>query len=248
LGFWIKVTIYSGLAAIGATAASHWLLRQHRLVTYVYSNSFFGDIEMTVASNASSTRSIGERIARITRIVPRVLVVAGLAIGFASPANGSLTLAIGDAYYLGKVTPGSPASDSDQVARINVLNTRPASSSDFTTGGYTYNRVGSSIAGPFPLAVETGSFRQDDNTTTITLTGIFKYILAKYANKNRVWYVASGVTGEVTVPANVEGGLSHTSFYNYSPVVMIPEPATILVWSGLIALAVSAVSRFRNRE
>ena len=57
---------------------------------------------------------------------------------------------------------------------------------------------------------------------------MFSYVLAKNGNTGSfVWYNATGFTGEIEVPKDLNGtvpggGLSHVSFYDAT--VVIPEP------------------------
>lgn len=186
------------------------------------------------------------------------LIAAAAAFGlFASQASASIFLAKNDANYLGSVVPGEPASPAEEVEYINNLISVAANDSD-TIDGHDYVR--SALDDDFPTAVEAGGVKEDSGANTTTLTGLYKYILAKYDGPNGgdlVWYFASGVQlSDIVLPLKSFGngdaqyGLSHFSAYNPTTggggVEEIPEPVSLAVWSVLGLAGLGAVCARRR--
>lgn len=127
-----------------------------------------------------------------------------------------------DTEYLGQVVDGIPSNPANEVIYINTLNDLAAGAAPIAIGTETYDRVGSTVTGPFPDAV--ASLAGKDETGSATITGVlgYQYILAKYdagGAGSLVWYFEDGFgANEVTVPSTLNGlGVSHVSYYNYDP-------------------------------
>jgi hypothetical protein len=197
----------------------------------------------------------------MNKSVLKLCLILTVVLGLATQVNASLQLTVGDALYLGNIDNGAPADPDDEVGYINILRTLPVGQTDIQIPagtGELYDRVGSTLAGPFPTAVESGAIHgtlgsnQPNGFNKIDLGALsFLYILAKDGNAGSfVWYNAAGFTGEIEVPQDLNGpaqagGLSHVSFYDGTTV--IPEPATLFVWGGLGAMALSIARRRTTR-
>ncbi len=187
----------------------------------------------------------------MSTLIKKILAFGSAAVVFAalsSVADAALQLTLYDANYVGRIYDAEPSSPTDEVSYINNLITLAAGANVTDIGGSDYDRINSTLAGPFPTAVSTGDQRGADNSTTITLVGTFQYILAKYDGPNwgdEVWYFEDGITGDIEVPQYPFGlnqyGVSHISAYNN---VAIPEPVSVVVWGCLAIGCVYARRRW----
>jgi hypothetical protein len=103
--------------------------------------------------------------------------------------------------------------------------------------GEIYNRLNSTVAGPFPAAVYAGRVAASPTSTIINVTG-FAYVLGKYgSNGSLVWFV-NGALGEVSLPGSYVppgtqgGGLSHISWF--TPVTVPDGGATLMLLGGAL--------------
>ena len=167
-----------------------------------------------------------------------------LVVGMSSANAG---LIIGDANYVGSITPNHPSNPASEVGYVNDLITLAPGAGDTTIVTETYNRVGSTLGG-LPAAVLTDAFKDETSAFTINLTGSsYQYILGKYdASKAGalVWFSNTGFTGEISLPGTFNGhGISHISGYNLTsgiPFIPVPEPgAWSLFGLGLLGLGLS---------
>lgn len=183
-------------------------------------------------------------------------LVCVLALGFAVPNAHAVSLTIGGTGYLGAYAPPEPADPPSEVAYINNLITLAAGAVNtelpVVGSGDYYNRVGSTLAGPFPTAVEGGTVKQNNTDlgftpTNITITG-FRYLVAKYdgpGGSGRVWDLL-GIVGPVSIPLFGDGiladkkgdiktdlGLSHYSLYkSTNPDTGVPDGGMTLMLLG----------------
>jgi hypothetical protein len=150
--------------------------------------------------------------------IPAVIVAS---VGFASAASAT-TLSYGDAFFLGYVHSGEPASEALEADYINqLLATAAGATTSANIGGkdHDFIRTDSTLdCSACPAAADgiTGG-----SGTTIHLGSGFTYILGKYDGPNAgdlVWYVA-GLT-DVTIPGNwgpdpngTQYGLSHWTVF-----------------------------------
>jgi hypothetical protein len=177
-----------------------------------------------------------------------ILVACVLVLGLtATNARADIVLTgVTDATYLGFIKDGVPSSQADDVGYINNLITVPANTGPVTIGTESYNRTGSSLAGPFPSAVLAGNTRNTPGTTGSLLTG-FTYLTAKYDGPNAGVYVwdVSGQTGIYTVPAKLPNvpnefkngkletfGLSEVTLFN--PTAVPDSGVTLMLLGGAL--------------
>jgi len=171
----------------------------------------------------------------ITLIMPVLFLV------FLQANAMALSLTAGDVYYVGLVDDGIPSNPANEVDYINNLITLAAGGGLTAIGTQTYDRIGSTLAGPFPTAVITDAVKDDSNgVTSLNVTSI-SYIIGKYDASRAgslVWFLGDDFTGLVEPQLTLNGlGLSHISAYK-STGSPIPEPATmILLGIGLIGVA-----------
>jgi hypothetical protein len=180
-----------------------------------------------------------------------ILFIATIFLGTVSQAN-ALLLDFDDAYYLGHIDDGIPSSTALEPVYINNLTTLAAGAGPITIGTEDYDRIGSTLTGPFPEAVSTGAVKYDgadQNNNTFNATG-FEYILGKYDGPNDgsyVWFFDGGFTEQIELPSfHLNFELSHISAYNANSV---PEAATMLLFgTGLIGLAGIGRKHFKKNK
>lgn len=185
---------------------------------------------------------------RIMKTTIKKLITFGLAAvvlaALSTVADAAIHLTFYDANYVGRIYDSQPSSAADEAGYINDLITLDAGDGITDVGGSDYDRINSTLAGPFATAVVTGASRGAANSRTMTLVGTFQYVLAKYDGPNwgdEVWYFEDGITGDIDVPQYPFGqnqyGVSHISAYNQ---VAIPEASTFAIWGlfGLLGLAI----------
>jgi len=179
----------------------------------------------------------------VTRTV--LAATAFFAITCASSAITILTTS--SSSYLGHINDGIPSSEALEAGYINNLITLAADAAPIGIGTETYDRVGSTLAGPFDPAVATGAVKSDRTPaqgSSIDATG-FEYVLGKYDGDKAgslVWYAAGGFSGEVTLPAlSGQYELSHISLFNASP--RVPEGGSTIALLGLVLAVLALVRR-----
>ena len=169
--------------------------------------------------------------------------VLAVALGSTAALATPIDLAVGDAYYLGRINDGVPSGDSQTEGYVNYLRTLTAGQGSTPYLGETYDRLNSTVGGPFPVAV----YIDRDNTgnNTINAAG-YGYILAKYGNNpSLVWFVNGSVT-EITVPTSyllpgtTGGGLSHVAWLSR---VTVPDGGATLMLLGGALLGLGALRR-----
>ena len=133
--------------------------------------------------------------------VLKLCAIVTLVVGFATKANASLQLIIGDSYYVGNIIKGALANPLSEVSYINTLTTLAIGQSNTTIGSQKYNRVGSTHVGP--LAQHSQPARSRGTLGTNLPNGfnkinlgsqVFSYVLAKNGNTGSfVWYIMQPV-------------------------------------------------------
>ena len=171
-------------------------------------------------------------------------IAMALVLGFSATSANAAAFTIGDAYYLGSIDPGSPASEADEAGYINHLIGMTAPSGPTVFEGHSYVR--SALGGAFPDAVEAGSSRDFEAPFGPVNVEGWTYLLGKYGNVDYVWYVA-GQTGEWGLPANdaVPGagggqGMSHYTLFNPTSV---PDGGMTLILLGGALVGLEALRR-----
>jgi len=176
-----------------------------------------------------------------------LIIIIAVSFGMVSQAHAFL---IGDANYLGSINDGVPASPDFEAGFINNLITLAEGATDTVIGTETYNRVGSTLEGPFPMADASSKdlYLKQDNSNTLFDASGFEYVLAKYDQEKAgslVWYMAGGFTDSVMLPSTYNGqGLSHSIAFSPTNGNPVPLPATI--W--LLGIGLSGILVVRRKK
>ena len=166
-------------------------------------------------------------------------------------------LTVGGDYYLGVIhqnVSGGPE-DMDFINRLITLSAEELNILIPPENGDTYNRLGSTLAGPFPSAIATGFARDDSGNLSVETTG-YSYVLAKYVAGQQaagalVWFLDGNETN-VTLPAKFNNDrksqLLSVSFFQSErqPHHGDPVPETGLTVS-LLAVAWAGLMAWRRR-
>jgi hypothetical protein len=179
-----------------------------------------------------------------------IAIVCLLALGLTAPVALADSLVVGDGHYLGRINDDIPSSVALETGYLNNLITLAAGAGPIQIPpgtGEIYDRLGSTLAGPFPTAFGGVKSGDDPAYTGINVTG-YTYILGKYdADKagGYVWDV-SGLT-TVDIPQNLplanKYGLSHYTLFNPSTV---PDGGvTLMLLGGALVGLETLRRRFR---
>ena len=165
-------------------------------------------------------------------------IACALVLGLtATNARADIALTPGDAYYLGFLHPPEPSSVADETTYINNLITVAAGASA-VIDTRTYDRIISTLAGPFSTVSSTGVSQVTSGDSGISVTGT-SYILGKYDGPNVGDYVWVVPTGTYSIPAALgpdpsnpftnTNGLSHYDVFTGSSV---PDGGVTLMLLG----------------
>ena len=178
------------------------------------------------------------------KLLSKLAFLAGLAAA-ASQAS-AITLVFNDSRYLGLIDDGIPSNLTDTVDYINTLLARPLNSGPTTVGTETYTR--SNVASPAGAAELAGAIKQDNNGTSINVTG-FEYLAVKYDAGNAgtyVWYVGdlSGVQSFQQYFSGNQYEVSHSALFNASTGnLTVPDTGSTLALLGLGTVLLAIVRR-----
>ena len=180
------------------------------------------------------------------------------ALAVAGPAN-AITITLDD--LIGTVVPGSPASDTDELARLNQLidlyNANPTGINTTIdppghTGPYVYVvDAGSNVPNPLLPPATGGVQVSPENIPSFNVT--YLYLLAKFGNQDAFYYL-DGQTGTIELPIGSPfpaqgGGLSHITLFNgfNGTPPQVPEPATLMLL-GIGVVGFGTLRRFQKRK
>jgi PEP-CTERM motif len=175
-------------------------------------------------------------------------------VALVGPAH-AITVGLDD--LIGTVVPGSPASPTDELARLNQLialyNANP--------GGITTTIDPPGPNGPYDYVVDAGANVPAPNLPDATggvqvspndipsFNSTYLYLLAKFGDQDAFYYL-DGQTGTIELPIASPfpvqgGGLSHITLFNSSP-PQVPEAATLMLL-GIGLLGCGTFRRFMKR-
>jgi hypothetical protein len=170
--------------------------------------------------------------------ITMLAIVCALALGLGAVSAHAYTvpLDLGSELYLGRVSPGTPSSEGDEVNYINTLLAQPVPSGPTLVAGQTYIRSGNACAGCL-TAVEDDSSKTQFGGAEADLKSIdlgtsgWSYLLAKYGGGNSLVFDVRGLTGEVDFLGRFNGnGISHVTLYN--PGTSVPDGGFTLMLLG----------------
>jgi hypothetical protein len=180
-----------------------------------------------------------------------VLFVGVLAFGLGAGSAQAISLTVGDAYYLGRVIDGVPSNPANEVRYINSLTGLIAGAGAVACSlepTEDCDRLSSTVAGPFAVATEVGSFKNDSTPLSgVNATG-WVYVIGKYGSGSSgggeyVWFINGAISGTITLPSTFAPGgpgLSHISLYNKTTV---PDGGATLMLLGGALVGLGALRR-----
>jgi hypothetical protein len=166
------------------------------------------------------------------------------ALALAGPA---MALTLDNSDLFGSVDPGSPADVGDVAPRLqqgidlyNFWNPLPFSG---TISGYLYTVIyGADVpdSPDLPDVNVASGVKIDTSSLTNTINDPYLYLVAKYDDKDFLYYLG-GATGSITLVDPIQQGISNFVLFNSTPGNGngngVPEPATmLLLGSGLVGL------------
>jgi hypothetical protein len=166
------------------------------------------------------------------------------ALALAGPA---MALTLDNSDLFGSVDPGSPADVGDVAPRLqqgidlyNFWNPLPFTG---TISGYLYTVIyGADVpdSPDLPDVNVASGVKIDTSSLTNTINDPYLYLVAKYDDKDFLYYLG-GATGSITLVDPIQQGISNFVLFNSTPGNGngngVPEPATmLLLGSGLVGL------------
>ena len=162
----------------------------------------------------------------------KAVLATALTVGIMTFASQvyAVTLDTSSTEYLGKVEPGVPSNEADELAYVNAL--LSLALGDTTVVGdppqdNLVTRDGNACSGGICEAATDPAKTETDDATGIDVSG-FTYLLAKYGGGLSLVFDVTGLT-EVDIPAQ---GLSHYTLFTPGDTPQVPEPATLLLLGG----------------
>ena len=184
-----------------------------------------------------------------------IAIGSALALTLLSGSAAS-ALTVGDAFFVGTIIDGIPASPQDEINYINSLIQVAPNTLDPQCNLDTdeaCDRTGSNQfpANTLPQANLTLAQRVETGTLTSFTAGDYEYVLAKYGSGQSgggsyVWYIAT-LDGTQTLPATFGTGgpgISHYSLYNAT--VSAPDGGTTAALLGLSMVGLGMIRRRFN--
>ena len=186
-----------------------------------------------------------------------IAIGSALALTLLSSSAAS-ALTVGDAFYVGVIIDGIPASPGDEINYINSLIQVAPNTLDPTCNLDTSEACDRTLSNQFaantlPLANLTLAQRVESGTLTSFTAGDYEYVLAKYGSEqsgggSHVWYIAT-LDGTQSLPALFGGtgtpGISHYSLYN-GTVTTVPDGGTTAALLGLSMVGLGLIRRRIN--
>jgi hypothetical protein len=188
-----------------------------------------------------------KKLAYIAAIAVAVGVLAGL------PSVARADLTFDDAFDLGSVIPGEPASDAQEVIYVNNLVGLAQGSGTTVIDGHTYNRKNTSCGTCPTVTVGDIAVKDETGNNVVDLgTGGFTYLLAKYDGPNggdEIWNV-QGMTGLMEIPLNGlppgnKYGLSHFTLFGGGG--QVPDGGTTAALLGAALAGMGFLRRYIKR-
>lgn len=189
---------------------------------------------------------------KVTVKIPKTIIAGCLLAGVLAMASNASALSINDGYYVGQISPGTPASEANEAEYaqylIDLFNGVVTDSTDVDLSGPTnqnFTETTGGLTGPLPafggpgahLTTGTGA---NDTSGTYDVTGVL-YLYAYYGNggtpdDGQLWYV-SDLQGSVSIPTQ---SLSHVTLGGGTSV---PDAGATMVLFGAGLLGVGALRR-----
>jgi hypothetical protein len=181
-----------------------------------------------------------------------IICVFVLVLAVCSAQATSYTLAVGDAYYVGRIDPGIPAAPTEQDTYLETLLSMPVNTSQSITVGsktnvYTRSSL-TPIASYDDLIADNGQVVTGVGVT-LPATSIF-YVMVKYDGPNwgtEVWYTGNlNWNDTIIIQQSVSDSQKTYGISGYHtwsgprtpPPPPVPEPATMLLLGlGLVGLS-----------
>lgn len=182
----------------------------------------------------------------------KLLITSICAMGLALSATNAdaitVTLEVGDAYYVGSVIPGIPPSEEQQAAYINQLVSMGPGQTT-TIGDNDFSTVDGIDCSDCPDANDEGTSKVEDGSFSDILVNGWTYIIAKYDQEDGgsfVWYLGDlSSTDFVTLPSEMGGhDISHYTLFKSGQPQTIPDGGATL---GLLGLAMLGLGYLRRR-
>ena len=177
-----------------------------------------------------------------TRTAPRhklLLCMATCAAVLAASYNASaLPLGVGDSHELGFLWPAVPSGNQNKATYVNHLIGMALGSIDIANGQIYFRST--NAFGSLPTA--TWALNGTGTTINLGVGGVYTYLFANYSLSGaHIWYIGN-LTGLITIPAAVGGGLAGWTLFGPGG-VGVPDGGTTAI---LLTLAVCVLCVYRR--